>query len=160
MVDIDKLTRETVDKGGILVLLYYDLHSLDKDNLQNLGAGFIDQIIKAQGVVYALGEVDEPIESNGMFSTTVEVKVLAKDLRNLISICSFFPPISVEITRPHEIKLSAGNVQDILMDASTNWFSIRKFIKERLSTKEELEQYKKYLENRTEAGKRLIEKKK
>ena len=159
MTDIDKLTRETIDNGGILILLYYDLHSPDQEKLKQLATGFVDQIIKTQGVVYALGEIDEPIESNGLFSTTIEVKALVKDMRSLINVCSLYPPISVEILRPNEIKLSIDKTHDILMDISTNWFGIKKFIKERVSTKEELEEYKKYLDNRMEVGKKMLEKK-
>ena len=159
MVDVDKITKETIEKGGVLALLYFDLHAEDQESLRNLSTGFVDNIIKYPGIVYALGEIDEPVENKGMFSTSIEVKVLAKDFLTLLNVCSLYSPLSVEILRPNEIRLSVDKAHELLMNASANWFSIKKFIKERASTKEDLEAYKKYLENRMEVGKKLLEKK-
>jgi hypothetical protein len=159
-IDVDKLTNDGINKGGVLAILYFDLHSKNKDGLTQLSAGFVETIIKTPGVTYALGEIDEPIENKGIFSTSVEVKVLAKSFLDLVNLCSTYTPIAIEILRPNEIKLSLDKVHELLMSVSSNWFAMKKFVTERTSTKEDLEQYRKYLENRVSMGKKLLEEKK
>ncbi|MEK6981782.1 MAG: hypothetical protein AABX38_02525 [Candidatus Micrarchaeota archaeon] len=159
MVDADKITNDAISKGGTLCLLYFDLHSSDKDNLTSLSTGFIDSIIKTQGVIYALGEINEPVETDKVFSTSIEVKVLVKDLLTLINLCSLFNPLNVEILRPNHFELSVQTIQDILMSVSANWFGIKKTIAEKTSSTEDLERYKVYLENRIKVGRAILDKK-
>lgn len=159
MVDVEKLTKDTINKGGMLCMLYFDLHSDNKDKLQQLATGFVDSILKQDGVVTAYGEIEEPIEKEDTFSTTIEVKILTKDFLSLMAVCSVFNPLTVEILRPNEVKLSIDKAHDLLMNVSTNWFNIKKYITERVSSKEEVESFRKYIENRLEVGKRILEEK-
>ena len=58
--EVEKVTREVVEKGGILAVLYFDIHAATKDAVRQIGTEFINQILQREGVVYALGEIDEP----------------------------------------------------------------------------------------------------
>ncbi len=160
MVDIEKLTKDTVNKGGVLVILYFDLHDKDREKLRQLATGFVDSMLKQDGVVTAYGEIEEPMEQNGAYSTTIETKILTKDFLSLLNLCSVFNPMAVEIQRPNDIRLSLDKAHDLLMSVAANWFNIKKFITERVSTKEEIETYRKYLENRAILGKKMLEEKK
>ncbi|MDD5337756.1 MAG: hypothetical protein PHS02_04705, partial [Candidatus ainarchaeum sp.] len=95
MVDVSKLTRDTVARGGVLAVLYFDLSAPSKDGLQQLGTALVQKILDSPGVVYALGEIDEPIENEGLFSCPVEVKILTKSLASLARICGNHTPFSV-----------------------------------------------------------------
>lgn len=173
MTDITKLTNETINKGGVLAILYFDLHATSKDMLQQLGAGFIQKLLSEQGVVTALGEIDEPIEAQAkaseggsaegtekkMLSTTIEIKILVKSFADLARICAVYSPFSVEILRPSEIKLPLDKAHELLTNISTTTFAYKKHIVERLSTKEELDNYKKVIQQKMELGKKLLEKK-
>ena len=159
MTDIEKLTKDTINKGGALAMFYFDLHDKNKDNLQALATGFVDSILKQEGVVSAYGEIEEALDQDGVFSTSIEVKVLVKDFLTLINLSSIFNPITVEILRPNEIKLSLDKAHELLMSVSANWFNIKRYITESVSSKEDNEQFKKYVQNRLEVGKRLLEKK-
>ena len=106
MVDIEKLTKDTINKGGVLTVLYFDLHDQDREKLRQLATGFIDSMLKQEGVVSAYGEIEDPIEQNGAYSTTIEVKILTKDFLSLLNLCSVFNPLAVEIQRPNDIRLS------------------------------------------------------
>lgn len=159
MVDVDKITNDAINKGGTLCLMYFDLHSKNKDTLISLATGFVDTIIKTEGVIYALGEIDEPIETDKTFSTSIQVKVLAKDLITLVNLSSLFNPLNVEILRPNHFELKIESVHDILMSVSANWFSIKKTIAEKTSSEEDLARYKEYLENRIKVGQAILDKK-
>ena len=95
MTNIEKLTNDTINKGGVLCMLYFDLHSKDRDQLQQLATGFVDSILKQEGVITAYGEIEEPMEQENTFSTSIEVKVLTKDFLSLINVCSVFNPLTV-----------------------------------------------------------------
>jgi len=159
MVDVEKVTKETVEKGGVLALLYFDLHGSSKETLQNLGAGFVQKLLKEEGVVFAMGEIDEPMERDPGFSTSVEVKILIKEFIQLEKLCALYSPLSIEILRPDEIKLSIDKAHELLMDISTKTFELKKFILQRTSSKEEVEKYKRDLEMKAELGKKLLERK-
>ncbi|VVB98541.1 Uncharacterised protein [uncultured archaeon] len=158
-MDIDKLTKDTISGGGVLAFLYFDLHAGNKEVLQQLGATMVQRVLAEPGVVYAVGEIDEPMPNNDLLSTSVEVKVLVKGFDVLVRICGNYSPFSVEVLRPDEVKLSPDKVHDILMNVSVNNYDLKKFIIEKVSNKQDLERHKKALEGRLEVSRKLLEKK-
>ena len=159
MTDIDKLTKDTLNKGGVLTMLYFDLHGNTPEIVQNLGAGFIDRLLKEPGVVFALGEIDEPLDDKGIYSTSIEVKILTTSFFALTHICALYSPFSLEILRPSEIKLSLENAHELLMHVGTTTMDYKKYIVQNLSKPEDVERYKQILQRKVELGKRLIDKK-
>jgi hypothetical protein len=160
MSEVDKVTEKAVNEGGILALLYFDIHGSDKDTLVQLATGFVQKVLKEKGVIFAKGEIDEPMESEGLFSTSLELKVLTKDVVSMAEICSNFCPFSLEVLEPQDFRMPVADMQDLLMFISSNSHDYKKYILQKVSPKEQQEAYKRNLRNRTEIGKRLLEKKK
>lgn len=157
--DLNSLIKKTVNDGGVLALLYFDLHGTDKETLVQLGAGLVQKILKEEGVVFAKGEIDEPMENEKLFSTSIEMKVLTKDLSSLAGLCSNFCPFSLEVLEPQEIRLDTSHMQDLLMYISSSSHDYKKYIIEKLSTPQTRAEYAKNIKNRAEIGKKLLEKK-
>jgi hypothetical protein len=159
-VDVEKVTKDAIAKGGILAILYFDLHGNNGEVLQNLGSGFVEKLLKEPGVIYAVGEIDEPMASaDGKFySSSVEVKILMKDFASMAMLCATYSPFSLEILKPDQVKLTIDQAHDVLMSMATTAFDYKKFIIERMSKKEDVEIYRKTLEQKIELGKRINEK--
>ncbi|MBU0586737.1 hypothetical protein KJ780_04440 [Candidatus Micrarchaeota archaeon] len=157
--DVKKLTKETVAKGGVLAMLYFDINSNNKEALQQLGAAFVQKLLKFEGVVYAVGEIEEPVGDEILFTTAVDVKVLTKNFASLARICSEHPPFSVEILEPAELMMDTYQAQNILMTVASNTYELKKFILEKVYRPEDMEKLKKAVSARTELGKKLMEKK-
>ncbi len=157
--DLNMLIKKTVRDGGVLALLYFDLHGNNKETLVQLGAGLVQKVLNEEGVVFARGEIDEPMENNKLFSTSIEMKVLTEDLSSLAGLCSSFCPFSLEVIEPQGIFLDTAHMQDLLIFISTNSYDYKKYIIEKVSTPETRAEYAKNLQNRAEIGKRLLEKK-
>ena len=161
MNEVDKLTEKTVEEGGVLALLYFDIHGLDKDTLVQLGTGMVQKVLKEPGVVFARGEIDEPMEAEGMFSTSLELRVLVQDVLSLAQLCANFSPFSLEILEPQQFKTPVSHMQDLFMFVSSNAHDYKKYIlMKKLSTPEEQQEYAKNLKRRVDLGKNLLEKKK
>lgn len=65
--EVEELTKKTVQRGGMLVKLYFDMQSENKDDLQPLMTELINNnLMKAPGVVYCYGSVEEPIKMENM----------------------------------------------------------------------------------------------
>jgi len=157
-IDVDKLTNDTIKQGGILAVLFFDMGASAKEPLQQLGTGFVQKLLAEPGVVYAVGEIDEPVENAGVFSTTVEVKILVKELASLARICGNYSPFSVEMKRPDEIKLTIDQAHALLMDIATTNYELKKLIIEKVYTPEDLEKFRKAFQNRMALSKKLLEK--
>jgi len=157
MIDVDKLTKETLGKGGVLALLYFDLHGSSKDMVQSLGVGFVDKILKEPGVIYALGEINEPLEKEKLFSTSLEVKLLAKDFATLAKLCADHSPFSIEILRPDRLELPVEKAHELLVHLSNTTYEYKKYILERVAKPEEAERYKQSLKNKLEIGRKLLQ---
>ncbi len=155
----ERLEKETVDKGGALALLYFDLHAANKDTLQQLGAALVQKLLQEKGVVYAIGEIDEPLENEGLFSSPVEVRVLAKNFSSLARICGNYSPFSLELLKPEEIRLPVDKAHELLMDIAINNYELKKLIIEKVYSKEDMEKFRKNLEGRLAMGKKLLENK-
>jgi len=160
MSEVDRLTEKAVDEGGVLSLLYFDIHGIDKDTLIQLGTGLIQKIIKEPGVVYARGEIDEPIEGEGMFSTSVEIRVLTQDVLSLGQLCANFSPFSMEILEPSTFKVPVAHMHDLFMYVANATHDYKKYIvQNKLSTPEQEAEYAKNLKRRADLGKKLLEQK-
>ncbi len=157
--DIGKLIDRTVKDGGLLSLLYFDLHGNQKEALQNLGVGFVQKLLKEPGVLYAQGEIDEPTETEGALSTTLEVKVLTKDLMGVARVCAAYSPFSVEVLKPEDFTLSVAELHELLMFIGATTHDFKKYIMEKVATPEDMEKYKKSLESRIKMGEKLMGKK-
>ncbi|MCX8197874.1 MAG: hypothetical protein N3F07_01625 [Candidatus Micrarchaeota archaeon] len=154
---IEQITDEAISQGGYLALVYFDLHAKSAEEVKNLMVGFIGKLTKEKGVVYAVGEIDKPMEKDGVFSTWAEVKLLAEDFATLARISAQYSPIGVEILRPEKVSLTLGEAQGILLDISQTSQSFTRMIMERVLSKQEAEEYQKKMLSRAELGKKLLE---
>ncbi|MDE1851525.1 MAG: hypothetical protein KGH69_02450 [Candidatus Micrarchaeota archaeon] len=158
--EVEELTKRTVQKGGLLVKLYFDMQSENRDDLQPLMTELLNNnLMKAPGVVYCYGAIDEPIKMENMFSTNATVVMLFKDINSLIKTVFKYPPAGVEIMKPEsEYNMKMSELQSILIDIAQTAVDYSQYIMERVLTKEDFEKVKKDLKNREELGKKLLEK--
>ena len=154
--DVDRVTEETVAKGGVLVKLYFDMRHNEKDKLQPLMADLINErLMKEQGMVYCYGAIEEPLERDGIFITSGVVTVLFDSFLPLIGIAFRYAPAGVEIIKPtKEMVFKPMDLQRMLMDISDISINYSKYILERVLSPEDREAVVKHLEDRAELGKR------
>ncbi|MFA6214635.1 MAG: hypothetical protein WC717_05160 [Candidatus Micrarchaeia archaeon] len=156
---VDEMTDDAVREGGYLAMIYFDLHASAPEAVQNLMVGFIGKLTREPGVIYAVGEIDKPMEKEGMFSTWAEVKLLARDFATLVRISSQYSPIGIEILRPDEVKMTLGEAQSSLLDVSQTSQNFTRLIMEKMLSEGEKKDYARKMEQRMELGKKLFEKK-
>lgn len=156
---VGEVTNETVKAGGMLVNLYFDIHGNSREVIQNSLVEMIAKLTHEPGVVYATGAVEEPIELQGLHSTSAEVKLLAKDFSTLVNVSLKYGPIGLEILKPDGLKLSVREAQDVLLNISQTAQEYANFIVEKVMSEEERTAFKKQLVNRANIAKKLLEKK-
>ena len=156
---VEQITDDAVREGGYLANVYFDLHATTEEAVKSLMVGFIGKLTKEPGVIYAVGEIDKPMEKEGVFSTWAEVKLLAQDFPTLVRVASQYSPIGVEILRPDEVKLTLGEAQSALLDVAQTSQNFTRLIMERVLSGEEKAEYGKKMAQRAELGRKLIEKK-
>ena len=156
---VDEITDTAIREGGYLANVYFDLHSKSADEVKHLMVGFVSKLSKERGVIYAVGEIDKPVEKDGIFSTWAEVKLLAQDFAALVRVCVQYSPVGVEILRPEEVRLPLGDAQSILLDLSQTSLNFTRLIMEKVLSKEEAGEYEKKVSARAELGKKLLERK-
>ncbi|BCS90665.1 MAG: hypothetical protein ARM1_0122 [Candidatus Micrarchaeota archaeon] len=158
--DIEKITAETIKKGGILARLYFDVQDKNKDNLQPLLADLTNNhISKEKGIVYFYGRIDPPIESNGVYVTSAQITMLFSSFEDMINIVMKYTPIALEILEPSDgYKLSTYDIQRIALNISE--FITNKNLSIALSmlNKQDADSIKRVIENRVKIGSELIKK--
>jgi len=161
MEDVEKLTRETVKNGGVLAMLYFDIHARSKELVQELGTGFINNVIHKPGVVFAYGEIDEPIggEEGMNWSSSIALKVLTRDFASLVAIVMAHSPFSIEILRPDELTLPISQMHELLGTISAATAEYKKYIVMKLAKPEELAQIEEDLRKRAEMGQKILKEK-
>ena len=155
---VSEITDEAIANGAFLTLLYFDLHAKSAEETKNLMVGFLARLAKEKGVIYALGEIDQPIERGGVWSTWAEVKLLAQDFATLVRLASQYSPIGVEILRPGKVELQLADAQAILLDVSQTSQNFTRLIMERVLSEEEKAEFTKKMEARAELGAKLLQK--
>ncbi|MFH1471095.1 MAG: hypothetical protein ABIF01_05070 [Candidatus Micrarchaeota archaeon] len=153
---VEQVTEDTVREGGVLSLLYFDIHGKDKESIKNTMVDFIRQLTVEPGVVYAVGQVKDSIEDEEGFATSAEVKLLTKDYPALLSVGMRYGPIGAEIIQPHEIKMTLGEAQSAVLSVSQTSHEFSTYVVQKLMKEEEKVALARKLDKRAELGKKLL----
>ena len=156
-----KLVDDTIKDGGVLAMMYFDIHGKDPEGLKGSMTTFISKISVEEGVVYAFGNIQPPIKAEdvpNLYSTMAEVYVLAEDFYTLSYLSLNYAPVSVDILKPEDkIVLTLPEAQKIC--ARLSHFSqvfTNTYLNKVLSPKEK-EALLKKLKFREQKGKEIIE---
>ncbi len=152
-----KLIDETVRQGGYYSALYFDMHSSDPANIQHTLVGFIAKLKDQFGVKYVYGEIDEPIKSEDLWSTSAEVKVLTMDLRSLMRLCIEYAPIGIEILKPVRPDIKVPELQSVLLDVSSIVAEMNQALMVKVLSEDEKKEMDKKMAHRAEIGKKLMD---
>ncbi|MEK6924417.1 MAG: hypothetical protein AABW54_04210 [Candidatus Micrarchaeota archaeon] len=114
----------------------------------------------AAGVVEGEQAVDggNPAGGAKVFTTSAEVEVLADSFSRLLNFCLRYGPVGVEIVEPGEVRLGLDEAQSLLLDASQSVQEFSATMLKRVMKPEDFAALRKRLEERSEAGKKLLEK--
>ena len=153
-----QLIDEVIAKGGILAVMYFDISSNQKDLVQGALADLIARITKEQGIISVVGEIEDPIEIEGIWSTSAEVTMLSKNFASLSIVAMRFGPLGVEVIRPDQVKLSLGEAQGTLLNIAQVGQDFSQFILETVMNEQQKADFKKRIAARAEQGKKLLEK--
>ena len=158
--EVDAVTHETVQKGGILAKLYFDMQSEKEEDLQPLMADLIsNRLLKSQGVVYCYGSIEEPIKVDNVYSADAVVTILTKDLAALVNVVFNYAPAGIELLKPEkEFVIKTAELQSTLLDISQISMSYTQYILSKVLNKEDYDKTLQILKEREALGKKLLKK--
>ena len=118
--EVEELTYRTIERGGILAKLYFDMQSQSPDDLQPLMADLINnRLLKEKGVVYCFGAIEEPIKLDNVYSTSSIVTALFSDVGALMSVMFSYMPVGLEILKPeNEFRIKTNQLNSVLLSLS------------------------------------------
>ncbi len=121
--------------------------------------GFVGKLTNEEGVAMGVGEIDEAVEKDGMFSCTTKVSLLVHDLPALTRLTMGYGPVGVEVEEPHESIVSMGELQTSLMTISAMAQDLTQFIiKKQLLDPAEKANFEKQMVYKALIGQKLMEK--
>ncbi len=154
--ELGELFEKAARQGAVLALLHFDAHGPDKKQVEDTLVDFVARLTKERGVLYCKGAVEEAIESEKLYSSCTEVKVLAETYEDLLNIALRYGPIAVEILEPRkEVRLSIEEAQGCLLDASQVAQDYTNYVMEKLMEKGDFEKFQEHLKRRAEFGSHL-----
>ena len=156
-----KLVENTIEEGGLLAMLYFDIHGPDPEGLKGTMAEFISKLSGVEGVVYSFGEIQPPLkmEDEELYSTMSEVYVLAKDFPTLSFISLNYSPVSIDIMKPEkDFKMSVTDIEKTLGRLAHFSLTFTSTYLTKVLKPEEREKYLKKLRFREERGKEMLKK--
>ncbi len=159
MADMHKfeaLKHDVLRHGGFYLHFYFDMHASDPTALQNIMVGFVGKLTNEEGVRLAVGEVDEPLKRDELYSTTAKVSMLVSDLPTLAKLVMNYAPIGIELEEPLEARVTAGELQTALMNVSAITQDFTRHILTTTLNPEEKIHFQNQMARRAELGKRLL----
>lgn len=159
--EFEEITQHTLEKGGILAQLYFDMESEKQEELQPLMVDLVNnRLLKAFGVVYCYGAIDEPIKLKETYSTSAQLTVLFSGLWPLVNVMFTFTPAGVEILKPSkDYLIKLPELQTLLLNVAQTSMDYNNYILSRVLKKEDYDKIVEQTKNREELGKKLLEKK-
>lgn len=158
--DVNEVTAKAIKSGGLLAKLYFDMQSEKAEDLQPLMTDMVNNsILKAPGVIYCFGSIEEPMKLDNVYSTSAVMTILFKDIGALINIIFNLAPIGIEIMKPEgQYTVPISDLNGVLVSLSHISAEYSKYILTKVMTKDDLERVKTNLKAREELGKRLLKK--
>ena len=157
--NIEQLTNKTIEEGGVLSLLYFDVIGKDKEKVEQLLVDLVTRLNSEKGVLYCVGDIQRAMELESKdFSAAAKVTILTKNFAVLSKICDNFGPIGLEILKPSEIRMTVADAQSVILDHVFQTSSLLREIVEKTMTPEERSKLGKILQARAERGKEVMSK--
>jgi hypothetical protein len=152
-----ELKDEVIRNGGFHVNLYFDLHGNSKDSLKELMVGFVGKLTNEDGVRFGVGQIEEPIAHQDVFSSTAKVTILAESFSTLVKLCTSYGPIGVEIEDPLDVRIPIQEAQESLLLVSSVSQQFTNIMLKKGMTDAEKADFEKKMVARMELGKKLLE---
>ncbi len=160
--DIEQLFQRAGKMGAILALLHFDSYGKDKAAVRASLVELVNRINSERGVIYCRGEVEEVLETDDDrgkgFSTYTEVKALFSSFDVAIGVCLKYGPLSVEVLEPKDMRFTAEQMQNTLLNASSVSQQFTNYFMTKLLKREDLEEFQANLKKRVERGKEIMQK--
>ncbi len=156
--EVDDITQRAIEKGGLLVKLYFDMHTDVQTDLQAIMADLVNnKLLKAKGVLYCFGSIDEPIKDGDMFTTSAIVTALIGSLEDAMNVVFTFAPAAIEVIKPEgEYRLKQSELQNTLVSLSSISMNYSEYILKRIMSQSDYEKIKGDIKAREELGKRIM----
>jgi hypothetical protein len=155
---VEQVTETAIEKGGVLAILYFDVHGNTKEEVEGLLVDMSQRLTREKGVVYALSEIERALEAgDNIFSSGSKVRILADSFVSLVRLCGLYGPMGVEVLKPNEIKLEVREAHDVLFTVSEMSHEFTTSMMMKLMKPEEREVFAKKMKKRAEMGKKLMD---
>ncbi|PIT84304.1 hypothetical protein COU37_03995 [Candidatus Micrarchaeota archaeon CG10_big_fil_rev_8_21_14_0_10_45_29] len=151
----DRLKHDVISHGGFFVHFHFDMHSTQKEALQEIMVGFISKLTKENGVKMCVGEVEEAQEYDGDYSTTARVSMLIEDFATLVRLTLAYTPIVVEVEEPLDAKIDAGELQNALMGISATNQELTQHILKNGMSEENRKKFEEQMARKAALGKKI-----
>lgn len=154
----EQLKQQVIRTGGYYVHFYFDMHANNEQSLKESMVGFVGKLTKEEGVRFAVGEIDEATERDGMFSSTAKMSMLINDLPALTRITMAYGPVGIDLQEPNESRVSLSEMQNALMGISAMAQDLTQFIiQKKLLDPAEKAKFDRQMAFRIELGQKLLE---
>lgn len=159
MNEVDKVTEEAINNGGVLFLMYFDAHGPTQDAIRNRLTQMFAKISKENGVVYGVGTIETPIEDEyegkKVYSTSGEIKVLAKDLLTMTRLALAYGPVFIEVLKPEKRVVGFEELQDVMNEVAQTTYSLSQYIVQNTLKGDALKSFTRNIKYREKLGERL-----
>ena len=157
-MDAMEKLNEYIKKGAVLVDAYFDLHARDPEQLKNVATGFSAKIVKEEGVLYGISEIEEPLKEGDVYSTYAKVRLLLSSPGALMKLVARYNPVGLEILKPEgNLEIDQGDFIDALLFISKVIFDLKYGYYEKIASPEKKRQLLTLFKNRELLGKKLRE---
>ena len=104
------------ENSNVTVRMFFKVMGWPKESLNEHLKRAVNAL-KAQGMRILREDYATPeLEGEKLFTSHLEVEVVAESLNKLLAFCLVFPPLVLEVLDPPEFYLTAADLQDILAD--------------------------------------------
>lgn len=157
--NLKEITDDWIAKGGILAVFYFDVHGASGEEVRSKMVDFVERMTEDPNLVYAVGEIAPPIENaDKSFSTSSEVKLLAKSFECLLNVALSYGPLSAEILRPEkDLKIRLDEAHKIIGNVSNASYEFSAFILKSVLKPEQLQEFEESIRKREDIKKRVGE---
>ncbi len=108
--------KEKLEKGYLSARTIIEVAGKPKEHVENAIKSYVENIRKDPEIDVIKSDFAEVTNSEGIFSTFVELDIVVKDMPKLISFCFNYMPSSIEISEPKEMKLNSVELSTIFSD--------------------------------------------
>ena len=122
-----------MEKEHIRAVVIIEMLGKPKEHIEKTIRQYVDKIKTEENLVVLRSDFIDTKQQGEFFSTFVELEIIVKGLKRLVGFCFDYMPSSIDIIKPEQLAMKAGDINGFMNDMLAKMHMIDMTLKKKIN---------------------------